>query len=158
MYPADGSSGDLPVPRMSSALPPWVSSLVPEHRLPEAAAVTSSSEVPEGLDAELVLPGTDLVSRMGTSEGDSSVVQQFAGMRLESQTDSSLPQPIPLCSSETDMPGILTEISETEDEVVALDEVDMGTSIGQMPLQSQSMSPEHPVLRVSDHSIVWQGS
>ena len=41
------------------------------------------------------------------------------------------------------MPGFPTAISETEDEAAALADVDMGTRIGHMPIQSQSTSPEH---------------
>ena len=79
MYPADGQTGDLPAPRMGPTVPPWVSSLVTGHMLPEPAAAYSLSDLRDG-------SGTDLTIPTGVSESDSNIVQQLADMRLESQT------------------------------------------------------------------------
>ena len=79
MYPADGSAGDLPAPRMVPALPPWVSSLgAAHHMLLEPAATASSSQAPERPDADLVFP-VDL------AQGDSNITRQLASMRLAPQ-------------------------------------------------------------------------
>ena len=92
MYPADGSAGDLPAPRMSPALPPWVSSLAPEHMLPHSTAAVSSTEGPERPDVDLVVP-------MVVAQSDGDITQQLANMHLEPQSvDAALPQHRPQSS------------------------------------------------------------
>ena len=82
MYPADGSTGELPLPRMGPALLPWVSSLTPEQFLLEPAAAASSSEVPQKPDAELVVP-------IDVAQGDDNIAQQLASMHLAPRSAST---------------------------------------------------------------------